>query len=212
MEPEESFNDILRELDKAINEADNPKNENYINRTNTVYDIIADIAGLEHRMGNVYALKTTGQQFIRTKFGFQPEEIFNKGLQLTQLKIKYEQALDEIKNKENKELGEFAATKNELEQVKKKLALYMVSIDKLTALKKELTLEIVSLTEKNNRLNLEKLSLKHSTDTKLLNEKIQYQEKKIGELTLTNKKLNKEIEILEKKQNAYIIVPNKKWK
>lgn len=215
MEAEESFNDILRALDQAINEADNPKNENYINRPKTVYDHIADLAGLEHKAGNVYVLKSNGKQFIRTKLGFQPEEVFNKGLQLTQLKVTQEQtvkAYNEIKKSEDNLLNELEVAKVELEKLKTKLELYMVSINKLTALKKELAIQVENLTIKNNRLTSENFDIKqNSNNSNVTVQTLKYNERKMTELVLRNKKLEKEIDRLEKNQNKYIIVPSKKW-
>ncbi len=84
----ESFNDVLRELDKDLENVTNP---DVFNKADlTAYDIISVICNLEYSHRNVYKSKDTGQSFTRTKYGFQPSTLLNRSIENSRLKNELE--------------------------------------------------------------------------------------------------------------------------
>jgi hypothetical protein len=208
MDHDENFIEILRDLDRSISEADNPKNESYPNRVKTIYDYVADLAGLVHKSGNVYSLKNTGKLFVRTKFGFQPAEVFNKGLELQrllvvheelqvqykQLKVTLEKTIISINETKASKIRTFISlTKKtkEVDELNKKLEHHVANMNEITELKKEMTMQLKILSEKNSSLIFENQNLKKSEKIQVSGTQKKYDEFKITKLYSKDKKLQK---------------------
>lgn len=101
---EELIKRVLGIKNKLIDTADEVNDEliTYIEQL-SAHIIIAHCAGLTRVERNIYE-DAHGQHFVQTKFGFQPSESFNKGLQIRELNheiFKLHQTINDCNHKIN---------------------------------------------------------------------------------------------------------------
>lgn len=121
MMEEQSLNEILREHDKIVGEGLSTDGTDHQKFLNSPYSAIAKKCGLQHSRGNIFIHTESGKEFIRTNLGFQPIEVFNKGLQLTQFNSLYNELFDKYANAQAK-IEEFKRITDQTKMLKEQIS------------------------------------------------------------------------------------------